>query len=86
MDTFHVILQTEMQKVIFTLAIDGVLCFMDTVIDTQEWEKLTYKEKNHQLFLREKALLDGFLERGAISQAQHDKSLHDLIEKMGEQG
>lgn len=23
-----------------------------------------------------------FLERGAISQAQHDKSLHDLIEKM----
>ena len=22
-------------------------------------------------------------ERGAISQAQHDKSLHDLIEKMG---
>ena len=24
-----------------------------------------------------------FLERGAISQAQHDKSLHDLIEKMG---
>ena len=85
LDTFHVILQTEMQKVIFTLAIDGVLCFMDTVIDTQEWEKLTYKEKNHQLFLREKALLDGFLEHGAISQAQHDKSLHDLIEKMGEQ-
>jgi hypothetical protein len=26
-----------------------------------------------------------FLERGAISQAQHDKSLHDLIEKMGKQ-
>ena len=24
-----------------------------------------------------------FLERGAISQAQHDKSLHDLIQKMG---
>ncbi len=23
-----------------------------------------------------------FLERGAISQAQHNKSLHDLIEKM----
>ena len=28
--------------------------------------------------------LDGFLERGAISQAQHDKSLRDLVEKMGE--
>ena len=24
------------------------------------------------------------LERGAISKAQHDKSLHDLTEKMGE--
>ncbi|MBQ9686076.1 MAG: hypothetical protein IJV41_05920 [Oscillospiraceae bacterium] len=58
---------------------------MDTAINTQEWEKLTYKEKNHQLFLREKALLAGFLEHGAISQTQHDKSFHDLIEKMGEQ-
>ncbi len=57
---------------------------MDVTIDNSVWEKLTYKEKNHQLFLREKELLDGFLEHGAISQAQHDKSLHDLIEKMGE--
>ncbi|MBQ6397697.1 MAG: hypothetical protein IJI06_06060 [Oscillospiraceae bacterium] len=56
---------------------------MDTAINTQEWEKLTYKKKNHQLFVKEKALLAGFLEHGAISQAQHDKSLHDLIEKMG---
>ena len=56
---------------------------MDTAINTQEWEKLTYKKKNHQLFLKEKALLAGFLEHGAISQAQHDKSPHDLIEKMG---
>ena len=24
-----------------------------------------------------------FLEKGAITQTQHDKSLHDLIEKMG---
>lgn len=68
------------------MTINGVLCFMDTLIDTQEWEKLTYEEKNHQLFLREKALLDEFLERGAISLAQHDKSLHDLIKKIGEQG
>ena len=57
---------------------------MDTTIDNQAWEKLTYEEKNHQLFLREKSLLAEFLEHGAISQAQHDKSLHDLIEKMGE--
>lgn len=27
---------------------------------------------------------DRFLSTGAISQAQHDKSLHDLREKMGE--
>ena len=57
---------------------------MDTRIDNQAWEKLTYEEKNHQLFLREKELLAGFLAHGAISQAQHDKSLHDLIEKMVE--
>ena len=58
---------------------------MDPTIDNQTWEKLTYKEKNHQLFLQEKALLAEFLAHGAISQAQHDKSLHDLIEKMGEE-
>ena len=57
---------------------------MDVTLENQAWENLTYKEKNHQLFLREKALLAEFLEHGAISQAQHDKSLHDLIEKMGE--
>ena len=53
-------------------------------MSTEEWSKLTYQEKNHQLFLRQKVLLDGFLKHGAITQAQHDKSLHDLIEKMGE--
>ncbi len=47
------------------------------------WQSLTHAEKNHQLFLKQKALLDQFLEKGAISQAQHDKSLHDLVEKMG---
>lgn len=57
---------------------------MDVTIVDPAWEKLTYEEKNRQLFLREKALLAGFLAHGAISQAQHDKSLHDLIEKMGE--
>ena len=29
-------------------------------------------------------LLDQFLKRGAITQKQHDKSLHDLSVKMGE--
>ena len=50
--------------------------------ENKQWEELTYEEKNHELFLRQKALLDEFLEHGAISQAQHDKSLHDLMEKM----
>ena len=48
-----------------------------------EWSFLSYVEKNKELFLRQKKTLDILLERGAISQAQHDKSLHDLIEKMG---
>ena len=50
------------------------------------WEKLTPEEKKIQLFLDQKQTLDLFLERNAISQAQYNKSLHDLIEKMGMQG
>lgn len=57
---------------------------MDIDIEDEEWSSLSHEEKNHQLFLRQKALLDQFLEKGAISQAQHDKSLHDLREKMHE--
>ena len=56
---------------------------MDVNIKNEDWSTLSYEEKNRQLFLRQKETLDMFLERGAISQAQHDKSLHDLIEKMG---
>ena len=54
-------------------------------LEKEEWSSLTYEEKNRLLFLRQKKTLDMFLDRGAISQAQHDKSLHDLIEKMGMQ-
>ena len=50
----------------------------------EEWSELTYQEKNHQLFLNQKKLLDTFLEKSAISQVQYEKSLHDLKEKMGE--
>ena len=56
---------------------------MDVNIENKDWASLTYEEKNRLLFLRQKKTLDMFLERGAISQAQYDKSLHDLIEKMG---
>ena len=52
-------------------------------LEKADWSSLTHEEKNRLLFLRQKKLLDLFLENGAISQAQHDKSLHDLIEKMG---
>ena len=55
---------------------------MDYSKENQNWDSLSYVEKNHQLYLKQKALPDQFLEKGAISQAQHDKSLHDLIEKM----
>ena len=49
------------------------------------WEQLTPKEKHIQLYLRQKKTLEEFLERGAISQAQFDKSLGDMTEKMGMQ-
>lgn len=35
------------------------------------------------LYRNQKQLLDTFLERGAISKAQYDKSLQGLKEKMG---
>lgn len=45
---------------------------------------LSHAEKRHQLFLNQKTTLDSFLEHGAISRAQHEKSLHDLRVKMNE--
>ena len=48
-----------------------------------DWDALSYEDKNHELFMKQTILLKQFLERGAISQAQYDKSLHDLIEKTG---
>jgi DNA-binding MarR family transcriptional regulator len=47
-----------------------------------DYSSLTPEEKKLDLFLRQKRTLDLFLERGAISKAQYDKSLGDLIEKM----
>ena len=49
------------------------------------WENLTPEEKKKQLFLKQKQTLDLFLERNAISKAQYNKSLGDLIDKMGMQ-
>ena len=50
--------------------------------ENTEWSSLSYEEKNKTLFLRQKETLRMFLERGPISKAQYDKSLHDLVEKM----
>lgn len=56
----------------------------DPAENSTAWDNMTHDQKNHQLYLKQKQMLDMFLEHGAISQSQHDKSLHDLTEKMGE--
>lgn len=43
------------------------------------------EDKKVELYLRQKKTLDTFLEKGAISKAQYDKSFGDLTEKMGMQ-
>ena len=48
-----------------------------------ESENDSFEDKKRQLYLRQKALLEQFLETGAISRQQYEKSLHDLTEKMG---
>lgn len=52
-------------------------------MEQEEWEKLSPEEKRVQLYLNQKQTLEAFLKRGAISQAQFDKSLGDLTVKMG---
>lgn len=46
------------------------------------WEKLSPEQKKIQLYLEQQKTLEVFLERGAISRAQFDKSLGDLTVKM----
>ncbi len=66
-------------------AADGVYAMENDRITTDtRWDSLSHAEKNHLLFLKQKSMLAMFLDRGAITQAQHDKSLHDLKVKMGE--
>ena len=47
-------------------------------------DELSDEKSMHKLFLKQKELLETFLEHGAISPEQYDKSLNDLSEKMGE--
>ena len=51
-------------------------------ISDEKWKAMSPAEKKLELFRRQKDLVDTFLSTGAISQAQHDKSLNCLIEKM----
>ena len=44
---------------------------------------LSAEEKKRDLFLRQKETLDLFLERGAISRAQYDKSQGELTARLG---
>ena len=50
---------------------------------TEDVMLLSREEKRKELFRSQKHTLDLFLERGAISRAQYDKSLGDLVLKMG---
>ena len=48
-----------------------------------EWDTLMPEEKKRELYKRQKTMLQGFLERNAISKEQYEKSIRDMTEKMG---
>ena len=49
-------------------------------MEQEEWERLSPEEKRVQLYLNQKQTLEAFLERGAISKAQFDKSLQQQLQ------
>ena len=50
---------------------------------TEAEKQSSREEQLKQLYLKQKHTLDLFLDRGAISREQYDKSLRDLTVKMG---
>ena len=54
-------------------------------MEQRERRELPPEDKRVRLYLKQKKMLLDFLERGAISKAQFDKSFGDLTEKMGMQ-
>ena len=50
--------------------------------DNSEYNYLSREEKLKMMFEQQKHILDCFLERGAISQIDYDKSLNGLKERM----
>ena len=63
------------------LSQDGISDLLDRFRDLKT--QPTHSEQLVQLYFDQKYTLDLFLERGAISKAQYDKSLGDLTKKMG---
>lgn len=57
---------------------------MDFTHDDQNWNRLTYKEKTISFFSNRKLSWISLWSAARSPKAQHDKSLHDLMEKMGE--
>lgn len=60
-----------------------VMEYIDT--GAENWQTMSAAKKKKQLYIKQKQLLDEFLERGAISETQYRKSLGDLTSKMGMQ-
>lgn len=65
---------------------DNEIIRMLNLMEQAEWEQLSPEQKKMNLYLEQKKTLEAFLERGAISKAQFDKSLGDLTVKMGMTG
>lgn len=49
----------------------------------RRWERMTPEEKRWQLFQRQKATLEAFRDRHAISQAQYDRGLREMTAALG---
>ncbi len=56
---------------------------MQEMNEQKLWESLSYAEKNMRLFRQEKATLEMFLERRAITQEQFDQGLVALNRLLG---
>lgn len=55
-------------------------------MENTDGQRVLPDEGKKRLYYEQKRTLDLFLERGAISRAQYDKSLGDLTRKMGMSG
>ncbi len=56
---------------------------MENAIVNEERGRLAPGREKRRLFLKQKELLDPFRSTNAIAQDQYDKSLNDMMGKMG---